>query len=197
MQDSKTMTEALPAAGSCDISIAVTGSGGAGSITAGELLLYMAGKNGCFGIMRRSFGPQIRGGEAAALVRIGPRPIECMNDAFDLWLALDWQNADRFADEIALHSESLIIADPAAGDVPEVIRELGLEVVEVPMKALAKEIPMARPNMVALGLLTHWLNFCGDEAGRLIRMTFERKGDELVSGSLQAFEKGFTEPVIV
>ncbi|MGD8346250.1 MAG: 2-oxoacid:acceptor oxidoreductase subunit alpha [Lysobacterales bacterium] len=181
----------------CDISIAVTGSGGAGSITAGELLLYMAGKNGCFGIMRRSFGPQIRGGEAAALVRIGPQPIECMNDAFDLWLALDWQNADRFADEIALHSESLIIADPAAGEVPAVVRELGLEVVEVPMKVLAREIPMGRPNMIALGILTHWLNFCGDEAGRLIRQTFERKGQAIVDGSLAAFEKGFTEPVIV
>ena len=60
----------------CDMSIAVTGSGGAGSITAGELLLSLAGKNGCFGIMRRSFGPQIRGGEAAALIRLGPRPIE-------------------------------------------------------------------------------------------------------------------------
>jgi 2-oxoglutarate ferredoxin oxidoreductase subunit alpha len=51
---------------SCDISVAITGSGGAGSITAGELLLSLAGNNGCFGMIRRSFGPQIRGGEAAA-----------------------------------------------------------------------------------------------------------------------------------
>src|SRR5210317_201741 len=101
---------------SCDISLAITGSGGAGAITAGELLLSLAGNNGCFGMMRRSFGPQIRGGEAAALVRISHCPVECMNDAFDLLLALDWQNAERFADEIELHSESLIIADPAAGN---------------------------------------------------------------------------------
>ena len=92
------MTNTCP----CDISIAITGSGGAGSITAGELLLSLAGKNRRYGMMRRSFGPQIRGGEAAALIRMGPRPIECMNDSFDIWLALDWQNADRFADEIAL-----------------------------------------------------------------------------------------------
>ena len=181
----------------CDISIAITGSGGAGSITAGELLLSLAGKNGCFGMMRRSFGPQIRGGEAAALVRIGHRPIECMSDGFDLWLALDWQNADRFADEIALRPDSLIIADPAAGETPEIVRELGLVIIEVPMKALAKEVELGRPNMVALGLLTHWLGFCGDEAGRLIRQVFSRKGEEIVSGSLGAFNKGFTEPVIV
>ena len=98
---------------SCDISLAITGSGGAGAITAGELLLSLAGNNGCFGMMRRAFGPQIRGGEAAALVRISHCPVECMNDAFDLLLALDWQNAERFADEIALHPDSLIIADPS------------------------------------------------------------------------------------
>jgi len=182
---------------SCDISLAITGSGGAGAITAGELLLSLAGNNGCFGMMRRSFGPQIRGGEAAALVRISHCPVECMNDAFDLLLALDWQNAERFADEISLRPDSLIIADPAAGDIPEAIRELGVEVIPVPMKALAKDIPAGRPNMVALGLLSHWLGICPDEAGRLIDHVFHAKGEAIVTGSRQAFDRGFTEPLIV
>lgn len=182
---------------SCDISLAITGSGGAGAITAGELLLSLAGNNGCFGMMRRSFGPQIRGGEAAALVRISHCPVECMNDAFDLLLALDWQNAERFADEIALRPDSLIIADPGAGEIPEAIRELGVEIIPVPMNALAKDIPAGRPNMVALGLLSHWLGICPDEAGRLIDHIFHAKGEEIVMGSRRAFEAGFTEPLIV
>lgn len=181
----------------CDISLAITGSGGAGSITAGELLLSLAGKNGCFGMMRRSFGPQIRGGEAAALVRISHTPVECMNDGFDLLLALDWNKADRFAEEIALRPDSLIIADPAAGDVPEAFRALGVEIIEVPMKALAKEIPAGRPNMIALGLLAHWLGFCRDEAGKLIDQVFGKKGGEIINGSRAAFAAGFTEPLIV
>ena len=182
---------------SCDISLAVTGSGGAGAITAGELLLSLAGKNSCFGMMRRSFGPQIRGGEAAALVRISHTPVECMNDSFDLLLALDWLNADRFAGEIALRPDSLIISDPAAGVVPASILDLGVEIIEVPMKALAKQIPAGRPNMVALGLLAHWLGFCSDEAGKLIDQVFEQKGGEIVTGSRAAFIAGFTEPLIV
>jgi 2-oxoglutarate ferredoxin oxidoreductase subunit alpha len=182
---------------SCDISLAITGSGGAGAITAGELLLSLAGKNGCFGMMRRSFGPQIRGGEAAALVRISHRPVECMNDAFDLLLALDWLNADRFADEIALRPDSLIIADPDAGEIPEAIRALGVEIIPVPLKALARAIPAGRPNMVALGLLSHWLGICPDEAGRLIDHVFHAKGEEIVAGSRAAFDSGFTEPLIV
>jgi len=182
---------------SCDISIAITGSGGAGSITSGELLLSLAGKNGCFGMMRRSFGPQIRGGEAAALVRISHVPVECMNDSFDLLVALDWRNADRFAEEIALRNDSLIIADPAAGEIPEAIGKLGVEVIEVPMKALAKDIPAARPNMVAFGLLSHWLGFCSDEAGKLIEEVFRGKSEEITTGSRKAFAAGFTEPLIV
>ena len=187
----------MNASRSCDISLAITGSGGAGSITAGELLLSLAGNNGCFGMMRRSFGPQIRGGEAAALLRIRHRPVECMNDSFDLLLALDWRNADRFADEVALHPGSLIIADPAQGDIPQAIRELGADIIEVPMQALAKEVEFGRPNMVALGVLCHWLGFCPDEAGHLIDHVFHGKGEDIVNGSRRAFEKGFTAPVIV
>ncbi len=186
----------MNAAPACDISIAITGSGGAGAITAGELLLSLAGKNGCFGMVRRSFGPQIRGGEAASLLRISHKPVECMNDSFDMLLALDWRNADRFADEIALRRDSLIIADPAAGEIPAAIHDLGVDIIEVPMKALAQEVTAGRPNMVALGLLGHWLGFCGDEAGKLIDQIFHTKGAEIVSGSRGAFQKGFTEPLI-
>ena len=182
---------------SCDISLAVTGSGGAGAITTGELLLQLAGGNGCFAMMRRSFGPQIRGGEAAALIRISHRPVECMNDSFDLLLALDWRNADRFAEEVRLRPDSLIIADPAAGDIPESIQELGVEIISVPMTALAKEVPGGRPNMIALGLLAHWLGFCSDRAGKLIASVFSRKGADIVAGSRAAFDAGFNEPLIV
>jgi 2-oxoglutarate ferredoxin oxidoreductase subunit alpha len=181
----------------CDMSIAVTGSGGAGSITAGELLLSLAGKNGCFGIMRRSFGPQIRGGEAASLVRLAHRPIECMNDRFDLLLALDWRNAERFADEIPLRSDSVIIADPAMGEVPDVIRDLGTDLIEVPMKSMAGEIDGGRPNMIALGVLAHWLGYCPDQASELIAQNFGGKGETVVNAARETFERGFNEPLVV
>ena len=55
------------------ISIAITGSGGAGVMTAGNLLFEVAAKAGWYGLMVRSSGPQIRGGEAAALLRFSGR----------------------------------------------------------------------------------------------------------------------------
>ena len=46
------------------VAIAIMGSGGAGAITAGSLLLEAAGRAGWHGLMTRSVGPQIRGGRA-------------------------------------------------------------------------------------------------------------------------------------
>ena len=52
------------------ISIAITGSGGAGVMTAGNLLLEVAAQAGWYGLMVRSGGPQIRGGGGGAALRL-------------------------------------------------------------------------------------------------------------------------------
>lgn len=174
-----------------DLALAITGSGGAGAITAGELLLSLAGYSGCYGMMRRSFGPQIRGGEAAALLRISDSPVACMKDSFDLLLALDWNNADRFAEEIALRPDSLIVADPAAGEIPPSISELGAQIVEVPIAAMAGEVDGGRANMVSLGVLARWLGLSGDAVEGLVESLFGAKGERIVSASLAAFAEGY------
>jgi 2-oxoglutarate ferredoxin oxidoreductase subunit alpha len=134
------------------VSIAIVGSGGAGALTAGAMLLEAAGRIGLYGLMTRSVGPQIRGGEAAALLRFSAQPLACMGDNYDLLIAIDWRNADRFAAEIALTGDSLVIGDPRGGDVPEMVPASGAATAEIAMKALAKDIPGGRQNMIALGL---------------------------------------------
>ena len=52
------------------VSLALAGSGGAGVMTAGNLLLEAAAKAGYYALMTRTSGPQIRGGEAAAMLRV-------------------------------------------------------------------------------------------------------------------------------
>ena len=81
-------------------SLAIAGSGGAGVMTAGTLLLDAAARAGLYGLMVRTSGPQIRGGEAAALLRLATRPVATLDDRFDVLLAIDWQNLNRFGDEI-------------------------------------------------------------------------------------------------
>src|ERR1035437_2980680 len=134
------------------ISLAITGSGGAGVMTAGNLLLEVAAQAGWYGLMVRSSGPQIRGGEAAALLRFSHAPIECLDDRFDVLIGLDWQNIHRFADEIPLDAASVMIGDPDQSEPPEVFVKRGARYAPLPFKQMAKAIPGSWPNMIALGL---------------------------------------------
>ena len=97
-----------------------------------------------------------------------------MNDSFDILLALDWLNAERFAEEIKLRPDSLIIADPSAGEVPSVYRDMGIEILEIPMKSLAGEVPGGRPNMVALGLLAQLAGLFQCQRRQVDRPVFSR-----------------------
>lgn len=135
------------------VSVVLTGSGGAGVMTAGAMLLDAAAAAGFYGLMTRSTGPQIRGGEAAAMLRLATRPIESHDDRFDLLVALDWENVQRFAAELPLDGESLIVADAAAGPPPEAIAVKGARFAALPLAQLAKTIQGGRANMVALGVV--------------------------------------------
>ena len=142
----------VPAPAGAGLSIAIAGSGGSGVMTAGTLLLDAAARAGLYGLMVRTSGPQIRGGEAAALLRLGSAPLESLDDSFDLLLAIDWQNVHRFADEIPLHPGSILIGDADGGEVPEVFLRTGARSVLLPLKKMAKALPGSWINMLALGL---------------------------------------------
>jgi 2-oxoglutarate ferredoxin oxidoreductase subunit alpha len=78
------------------VSLTIAGSGGAGVVTAGSLLLDAAARAGWYALMSRSSGPQIRGGEAAAMLRFATEPIMSHDDNFHLLMAIDWDNITRF-----------------------------------------------------------------------------------------------------
>ena len=53
-----------------DLIIGIAGAGGDGVVSAGESLITAAALEGYHGIMTKSFGSQIRGGEASCRVRL-------------------------------------------------------------------------------------------------------------------------------
>jgi 2-oxoglutarate/2-oxoacid ferredoxin oxidoreductase subunit alpha len=172
------------------ICLAIVGSGGAGSLTAAGLLLEAAGRCGWYGLMTRSVGPQIRGGEAAAFVRLSTRPVACMDDRFDAVIAIDWNKADRFADEIMLDSDSLLIGDPALGTVPDAMAASGATLLEVEMKALARAIPGGRSNMIALGIAAGLVGVPEPALDRIIADRLGSKGDAALAASRSAVAAG-------
>jgi 2-oxoglutarate ferredoxin oxidoreductase subunit alpha len=139
---------------SSSVSVALAGSGGAGVMTAGNMLLEAAAAAGYYGLMTRTSGPQIRGGEAAAMVRVSTFPTDAQGDRFDVLAAIDWQNVSRFAAELPLGPSSLVVGDPAQGEPPEAFLRSGARYVPVPLKKLAADaVPGAWPSMIALGVL--------------------------------------------
>lgn len=171
-------------------SLALVGSGGAGVITAGQILLSAAANAGYFGFMTRSTGPQIRGGEAAARVRVGVRPVGCEADRTDLLVALDWRHADRFAEELVLDPGSLVIADPEEGEPPGWVVASGARWVEIRLGELARAREGARRNTVAIGLVTGLLGLTRDSATIALRRLFEGKGGRLVDWALAGLDAG-------
>ncbi len=152
------MTDSSPT-----LSIVLTGSGGAGVMTAGQTLLDAATSCGLYGLLTRSTGPQIRGGEAAAMIRLSNRPVQCHGDRFDILVALDFENVLRFAPEIPLDHNSLILGDSGAGEVPELLAATGARIALVPLMETAKSIENGRISMVALGALARLIGL-GEDA---------------------------------
>jgi 2-oxoglutarate ferredoxin oxidoreductase subunit alpha len=173
------------------ISLAITGSGGAGVMTAGNLLLEVAAKAGWYGLMVRSSGPQIRGGEAAALLRFAHAPVECLDDRFDVLIGIDWQNIHRFADEIPLDAASVMLGDPDQSEPPEVFVKRGARYAPLPFKQMAKALPGSWPNMIALGLAAGLLGLPEDVVKTVLQKSLKKGGGEKMDANLAAVEAGY------
>jgi 2-oxoglutarate ferredoxin oxidoreductase subunit alpha len=159
-------------------------------ITAGTMLLRMAARCGLHAMLNRTVGPQIRGGEAASLLRLAAAPVLALAESYDVVVAIDWHGYERLAAEIPLGPDSLVITDEAAGAAPAVIAESGARVVELPMQALAKEIVGGRVNMVALGVLASLIGLPEDALTGVINEVLARKGKDAAEASIAAARAG-------
>ena len=171
------------------ISIALAGSGGSGVMTAGNLLLDAAAKAGLYGLMVRTSGPQIRGGEAAALLRLARTQTESLDDGFDLLLAIDWQNINRFADEIPMRASGLLVGDSDEGEPPPVFLAGGARFVSLPLKKMAKAISGSWTNMVALGVSGALAGIPAEALEQALRASWKRT-DAALQANLRALHAG-------
>jgi 2-oxoglutarate ferredoxin oxidoreductase subunit alpha len=175
------------------VSVALAGSGGAGVMTAANLLLEAAARAGYYGLMTRTSGPQIRGGEAAGLLRIATHEVHGQDDWIDALVGIDWQNVGRFAAEIALGAQSLLVGDPAQGDPPEVYIKTGAKIGSVAFKQIAKESPGGWPNMVALGLLAGLIGLPFEAVKGAVEKSLKKGAGEALAGNLASIKAGMAE----
>lgn len=183
-----TAAKSEPAPHAARIAVALIGSGGSGVVTAGDLLLRAAAKAGWHGLMSRSAGPQIRGGESAAYVILSEHPVTSLGDRFDLVFAIDWNNADRFSAEIPLTGDSLVIGGIVDAEPPAAFT--GARRADIDLKALAKATPGGRPNMVALGAVAALVGIPAEPLAAVVAERIGKRGAEAVASSTAAVEAG-------
>jgi 2-oxoglutarate ferredoxin oxidoreductase subunit alpha len=174
-----------------NVSIAFVGSGGAGVLTTGAMLLEAACAAGWNGLRTQSVGAQIRGGEAAAMLRLSAEPVECMDDKFDLMIGVDWNNAHRFDAEIPLGPDSLVIGDPRGGDRPKSVAAAGARTFDIPMKDMTKDNPQWRANMIALGVAAKLVGLSDQVMVDLMNKRFGGKGAAVVDANVGAIRAGY------
>jgi 2-oxoglutarate ferredoxin oxidoreductase subunit alpha len=165
------------------VSLALAGSGGAGVMTAGNILLEAAAAAGYYALMTRTSGPQIRGGEAAAMLRVCTFATDAQDDRFQILAAIDWQNVQRFASELPLGPGSLIVGDPSQGEPPEVFMKSGARYAPLPLKALAAQVTAGWPNMVALGALAALIGLPHESVESALRKSMKKGVDSAIAAA--------------
>lgn len=182
--------------GKASFSVVFSGSGGAGAMSAGELLLRAAAEAGYYGSMNRLFGPQVRGGEAAALVQISTEPTVCQPDRFDLFVALDWEKTDQFAPEIPLDDRSIVICDPKAGVTPQSIAKSGARTIPVVMSTsgmtpLERAFAGKHTNVFAAGLVAALAGLKAPLLHDALAAVLGGKSAAVTRGNAAALDAGF------
>lgn len=172
------------------LTLAISGSGGAGAISTGEMLLRIAARNGYFGLLKKTFSPQIRGGEAAAILRIGDEPVNTFADTIDVLVALDWQNFSRFADEVPVCTNTLVLENSAAGQRPEHLLDHGL-LLSIDGTGMAASVNSSWVSLIFLALLANALGCSAPSVEDIALERLKKHGADLQQAAKRSLDAGF------
>ncbi len=178
-----------------DLLIGIAGTGGDGVVSAGESLMGALAAEGYYGLMTKSFGSQVRGGEASCRIRIATTPVRSAGGTLDVAVALDWDDFLKFGAELPVDGRTTVLYDSASGVEPDRLPLEGVrpvEVLAVPIDEIARTsagTDKAKATVV-LGLLAGWFDVARQELLNGIRLKFARKGADVVAANERAFAAG-------
>ena len=176
-----------------DITIGISGSGGDGVVSAGDILVSSAAASGINCMMLKSFGPQIRGGESSCRIRLSTKEPNSQGDFLDVLVVFGWANFARFISELEVNEGAYVLVEEndKTEDIP--LRNVKkCKVVRVPFEKLAKDDagnPKAK-NMVMLGVLAQMFNIPSVGIKKAIERKFIKKGKEVVTANHKAVDVG-------
>ena len=129
--------------------IVVAGFGGQGVMLIGQILAYAAVKDGKYATWVPSYGAEMRGGTANCMCVVSTEKIGSpLVEKPTAFLCLNQPSMDKFGDSVK--EGGLVVANKSL--VSKVTARAGVEVVEIPLKDLAKELGSSQvENMIILG----------------------------------------------
>ncbi len=178
-----------------DLLIGIAGTGGDGVVSAGESLMGALAASGYYGLMTKSFGSQIRGGEASCRIRIATTPVRSAGGTLDVAVALNWDDFLRFGAELPVDGRTTVLYDSASGVAPDRLPLEGVRPIEalaVPIAEIARAASgtdKAKATVV-LGLIAGWFGVAQQALLNGIRLKFARKGADVVAANERAFAAG-------
>jgi 2-oxoglutarate ferredoxin oxidoreductase subunit alpha len=143
--------------------------------------------------MVQSYGPQIRGGESAAILRLGIEETPYEGGSTDLLLCFRVSDLARFRGALRLHDRSVVILEAAdKASLPDWLGASGREPFRFPFATFenGEEVPGEPKNMLALGLLCRALGWPAAPARAALDQRFGNR-PQLLAKDLAAFERGF------
>jgi 2-oxoglutarate ferredoxin oxidoreductase subunit alpha len=178
-----------------DLIIGIAGAGGDGVVSAGESLITAAALEGYHCIMTKSFGSQIRGGEASCRLRLATQPVLNPNGPLDVAVALNWDDFKRFGGELPVEASTIVIYEKNTGVAPDKLPLAGVSpavVFCVPITEMAVQHAGTdkAKNIIVTGLLAGWFGIGRDSMMAGIRKKFAKKGAAVVEGNLRAYQAG-------
>jgi 2-oxoglutarate ferredoxin oxidoreductase subunit alpha len=178
-----------------DLIVGMAGSGGDGVVSCGELLLTAAALDGYHGMLTKSFGSQIRGGESSCRLRLSTRAVPSPGGTLDIALALNWDDFLRFGGELPVGGRTTVIYESATGVPPDRLPLVGVvpaEVIAVPIVELARKSAGSdkAKSAVVLGLLSGWIGLGREPLAGRLRQKHAKKGEAVVAANARAFAAG-------
>ncbi len=178
-----------------NIIIGIAGAGGDGVVSAGESLITAAALEGYHGIMTKSFGSQIRGGEASCRLRLSTEPVLNPNGSLDVAVALNWDDFRRFGGELPVERRTIVIYESKTGVARDNLPLEGVTpavVFSVPITEMAEKHAgtSKAKNIVVAYLLAGWFGIGRESMLAGIRKKFARKGADVVNGNVRAYQAG-------
>jgi 2-oxoglutarate ferredoxin oxidoreductase subunit alpha len=171
-----------------DLTFGFVGAGGDGAVTAGDIMAGVCASEGLHVIKTEAYGPQIRGGESSATVRVSSKPVYAQADAVDVLVVFSWADFARFQNELLLATDAVIFHESA--DTPP--DEMSSRTCHaVPFAALAREAGApASKNVIAVGLLTARYGLPLEVTRHAISRRFAKKAAAVIEANLRAFDRG-------